>query len=72
MYHINLRAHANKLAALTPHWPFIRVQQPTAEPRPSRLHAALAQLANVATLHVQPSSASQSTQRRDPRDPRNW
>jgi hypothetical protein len=74
MYHINLLAQVNKLAALTVYWPFTRVQQPTAEPRPhpSRLHTGLAKLANAATLHVQPSSASQSTQRRDPRDPCNW
>jgi hypothetical protein len=69
MYQINLRAQVNKLAALTIHWPFARVQQPAAQPR---LRAALAELADAATLHVRSSNAAPSTQRRDPRDPCNW
>lgn len=75
MYQINLQAQANKLAALTARWPFARVQQPAAaEPRwrASHLRAALAELANLATLRVLPGSAFDTTERHDPRDPRHW
>ena len=69
MYQTNLRAQVNKLAALTIYWPFGRVQQPAAQPR---LRAALAELADAATMHVRSGSAVPSAQRRDPRDPCNW
>jgi len=74
MYQLNLRVQASKLAALTARWPIARVQQHAAEPRQrtSRLRAALADLANFATLRVMPGSLSDATERPDPRDPRNW
>jgi hypothetical protein len=75
MYQINLRAQASKLAALTTHWSFARVQQcAVAVPRQhrSRLHTALAELANLASLRVLPGSGLGTTERHDPRDPRNW
>ena len=74
MYQINLRAQASKLASLTARWPIARVQQHAAEPRrhTSHLRAALAELANLATLRVMPGSSLDTAERHDPRDPRNW
>ena len=75
MYQINLRAQASKLASLTARWQIVPVQQrAAAEPRQRTvyLRAALATLANLATLRVMPGSASESAERHDPCDPRNW
>ena len=75
MYQINLRAQASKLASLTARWQIARVQQRgAAEPRQRRSHlrAALAELANLATLRVMPGSSLDTAARPDPCDPRNW
>ena len=74
MYQITLRAQASKLASLTAHWQIVRVQQRATDPRQGTAHlrAALAVLANLATLRVMPGSASESAVRHDPRDPCNW
>jgi hypothetical protein len=75
MYQINLRAQAGKLAALTTHWPFTRVQQrAVVVPRQhgSRLRMALAELANLASLRAMLGSTVDTTERHDPRDPCNW
>jgi hypothetical protein len=75
MYQINLRAQASKLAALTTHRPFARVQQRAVDvPREhrTRLRTALDELANLASLRVMPGSGLGTAKRPDPRDPRNW
>ena len=74
MYQINLRTQASKLAALTARWQLARVQQRRAAPRQraSHLRAALAELANLATLRVMPGSSLDTAARPDPRDPCNW
>ena len=73
MYQINLRAQASKLAALTARWPLARGQRRAApRQRASHLRAALAELANLATLRVMPGSSLDTAARPDPRDPRNW
>jgi hypothetical protein len=73
MYQINLRAQASKLAALTARWQLARVQRPaTPRQRAAHLHAALAELANLATLRVMPGSSLDTAARPDPRDPCNW
>jgi hypothetical protein len=74
MYQINLRAQASKLASLTAHWQIARVQQRATEPRQRRSHlrAAIAELANLATLRTIPGSALGTAERPDPRDSRNW
>jgi len=73
MYQINLRARASKLAALTARWQLTRVQRPAApRQRASHMRAALAELANLATLRVMSGSSLDTAARPDPRDPRNW
>jgi hypothetical protein len=74
MYQINLRAQVSKLALLMAHRQIADIQQRAAEPRwrISHLRAALAELANYATLRVTPGSSFGTAERHDPRDPRNW
>ena len=74
MYQINLHAQASKLASLTARWQLARIRQRPAAPRQPKPHlrAALAELANLATLRVIPGSSSNTAARLDPRDPRNW
>lgn len=70
MYQIVLRIQAVKLAALRTH-----IQQRAFGHAPrgvSDLRAALAGLAQLATLRALPNASAGSVARHDPRDPQNW
>ena len=70
MYQIYLRIQAVKLATLTAH-----IQQRAFAQAPHSipgLRAALAGLAQLATLRALPNAPAGSIARPDPRDPQNW
>ncbi|HJZ46634.1 MAG TPA: hypothetical protein VKE41_05690 [Roseiflexaceae bacterium] len=75
MYQVDLRSQASKLVSLATQWrPAGRRQPAAAESRRRALslRAALAGLANLATVRALPGVMANSVADHDPRDPRNW
>jgi hypothetical protein len=73
MYPIFLRIQAGKLATLASDWQARRFQiQAAPRRRASGLRAALAGLAQLATMRATPGASIDTPLRHDPSDPRHW
>ena len=75
MYQIQLRTQASRLAMLASEWQASRIQRRAGasyRQRASSLRAALAGLAQLATLRAMPDVSTSAAAQYDPRDPCNW